>query len=280
MLCQGEQEMIKRRTSGFAKRDIRDKKLFGTIPDDLPLVHVTAVGAAREIIDSGQIEMRHCRVFKRDLVYFFLLRPAYRVGESDAQSDQINRFPFVFVVDAKNMSVPSHVYPFDTGAASAGIYGDWPDPFVPLDDYELEPNLGSAAGLIGWAFGSVEAYFNAEVRQGLKESLKSWESAAQSYLTIAALGTTGASNRPDKRASAIEVAYDKHVPLKGNATLAILPKQLLESQGAQNSDLVSKLTAIGMVWEAYDWQPNTRPDDFFVQITEIAAAYFKTKGLW
>src|SRR5262249_49677907 len=96
---------IDRRKSGNPKRDLRKKSSPAGVPTELPLIHVTAVGAAREIIDSGQLEMRMCKVFQEKLVYFFALRPAYRVEGADAKSDQINRFPFVFVVNPKDLNV-------------------------------------------------------------------------------------------------------------------------------------------------------------------------------
>ena len=37
-------------------------------------------------------------VFKRDLVYMFLARPAYRLRNGDAKSDPINHFPCAFVI--------------------------------------------------------------------------------------------------------------------------------------------------------------------------------------
>jgi hypothetical protein len=272
---------IKRRTSGTTNREIRGKKdAAAKIPPDLPLLHVTAVGAAREIIDGGQLETRHCKVFKKDLLYFFMLRPAYRVSEADAKSDQVNRFPFVFIVDSRNLTAPYHVYPFDTGGAAAGIFGDEPDPYVKLEDYELSANLAAAAELIGWAFGSLDAYFKAEIRQGLKDALEQWESAARSYLTIAQLATvTRGTNRPDKRASAIEVAYNQHVQLKGNVALAILPKQLLESATASNDHFIARLSALGVTSEMYDWQPNSTPDEYFEEISRIAENYFRAQGI-
>jgi len=269
---------IKRRTTGLPKRDIRSKSAPDGIPSHLPLVHVTAVGAALEIIEAGQLEMTLCPVFKKDLLYFFVLRPAYRMAESDAKSDQINRFPFVFIVDPQHLTAPHHVYPFDTGGAFHGVFGDWPDPYVRLEDYELLPDLSAASGLIGWAFGSAINYFEGKVKPDLKKSLSPWESAAQSYLKIAGLATSGGGrNRPDKRASAIEVAYAQHVALKDNAVFAILPKQLLESGQIKNADFMAKLQATGMNWEIYDWHPNSSPDDFFDEVSKIARDYFKAR---
>jgi hypothetical protein len=113
---------IRRRRPGLAhKRELRDLAATATpLPKPLDLVHVTSVGAAREIITLGQIEARECAVFKRDLVYMFLARPAYRLRNGSAKSDQINRFPCVFVIRPDKLGPPFHIYPFDTGAGASG----------------------------------------------------------------------------------------------------------------------------------------------------------------
>ena len=83
---------IKRRKAGVPSRELRT--IAGRIPNPpaLDLVHVTAVGAAVEIVKTGQIEKRACKIFQRELAYFFLGRPAYRLADSNRKSDQINRF--------------------------------------------------------------------------------------------------------------------------------------------------------------------------------------------
>ena len=216
-------------------------------------------------------------MFNKELVYFFLLRPAYRVSQSDEKSDQINRFPFVFVLRPTNVGTPHHVYPFDTGGAFSGVFGDKPDPYVRLEDYELLPTLSAAAGHIGWAFGSVDNYFYGSLKLGLVETLQQWESASRSFISIAALASSG-HNQPDKRASAIEVAYRHHVPLKGNAILAVLPKQLLESGTATNVELIKKLNDQDIKWKEYDWHPNSKPDDFFDEISNIVFEHFNLRS--
>jgi hypothetical protein len=80
----------------------------------------------------------------------FLARPAYRLRNCTAKSDQINRFPCAFVIRPDKLGAPFHVYPFDTGAGVSGCYGDTVDPHVYLEDYEQNracpPRRGTSPG--------------------------------------------------------------------------------------------------------------------------------------
>jgi hypothetical protein len=270
---------IRRRRIGLApKRELRDLAANASaLPSPLDLVHVTSVGAAREIISLGQIEARECVVFKRDLVYMFLARPAYRLRNGDAKSDQINRFPCVFVIRPDKLGPPFHIYPFDTGAGASGCYGDVVDPYVYLEDYELDPDLRAAQRHIAWAFGSNREYFEGDLVPGLIQSLHAWQSVGRGWLTIAGLAATG-SNRPDKRASAIEVAYSKHLALKGHARLVIFPQQLIEDDHGTNSAFTEDLKRHDLGWKTYDWRPNETPDRFMDEITRIVRRSLETAG--
>jgi hypothetical protein len=98
------------------------------------------------------------------------------------------------------------------------------------------------------------------------------------YVMIAGLAASS-HNRPDKRASAIEVAYRAHIPLGGAVQLAVLPKQYLEDGSKKNAVLVDRLEQLGIEWEVYDWQPNMAPSDYHDQITNILRGHFKHKGI-
>ena len=270
---------IQRRRSGLAtKRELRDLSAnSGPVPEPLDLVHVTSVGAGREIVSLGQIETRPCAVFRRNLVYMFLARPAYRLRNGDAKSDQINRFPCVLVFRPNRLGPPYHIYPFDTGAGASGCYGDTVDPHVYLEDYELDPDPLAAQRHIAWAFGGNRQYFEGDLIPGLMKGLHAWQSVGLGWLTIAGLAATG-SNRPDKRASAIEVAYSNHLPLKGHARLAIFPQQLIEDDRGKNSAFIEDLEKHGLPWETYDWRPNETPDFFMDEITRIVRRSLEDAG--
>ncbi|MDZ5698640.1 hypothetical protein [Chelativorans sp. M5D2P16] len=266
-----------RRNGTAAERQLRARARPDGIPEKLPLVHVTAVGVAREILKSGKLETRHCTVFNKRLLYFFIMRPAYRLRGGDAKSHQINRFPFVFVAEPTAVAPPYHVYPFDTGGAANGIFGEHADPYVFLEDYELAPEHAAVAGQIGWAFGSLEAYFDGEIRTDVLHDVPQHETVTRSFIDITRLARSG-SNQPDKRASAIEIASSQDVALKGNVKLAILPKQYLEDASGSNSDFMDRLKAQKIEWDIYDWQPNTAPNEFQDEISRVARAWFKGKG--
>jgi hypothetical protein len=91
------------------------------------------------------------------------------------------------------------------------------------------------------------------------------------------LAATG-SNRPDKRASAIEVAYSQNLPLKGHARLVIFPQQLLEDDRGRNSAFIEDLVKQDLPWETYDWRPNETPDFYMDELTRIVRRSLEDAG--
>lgn len=267
---------ILRRTSGSPTYPLESKSALDGRTDFL-LVHVTAVGAAREIIRCGQIETRQCRVFNKALTYFFALRPAYRLKRSEEPTDQLDRFPFVFVLDPVSLGPPYHVYPFDTGGAMDGAFDEQANEFIFLDDYRLRPNYDAVSGQIGWAFGSRAAYYDGQLRQDVESSLAYHETGPRSFLRIAALASVG-SNRPDQRASAIELAFDRHVPLRGNIKFAVMPRQFLEDPRGDNQPMIDGLTSAGILWTFYEWEPNRTPDEFRQEVTRLVREHLVSEG--
>lgn len=266
---------MKRRKSGAPDRQLRARSAPVKVTGSIPLVHLTAVGAAREVVRDGQLDTSFCKVFGKDLLYFFALKPAYRLKDGDAKSAQINRFPFAFVVRPDAVPAPHHVYPFDTGAAAAGYYTA-ADPYVFLEDYELEPTHAAIAGQIGWAFGSSGAYLRRELRKELLRELPVHETVSRGFVDIAMMASSG-SNQPDERASAIEVACSHHVPLAGNVELAVIPRQYLEGDDgtSPNSDFIDRLTDLGIAFEVYDWQANRTPNEFRDEIEAIIRRHYE-----
>ena len=82
--------VLKRRTSGVANRSLRGRATAALT--SFYLVHVTAVGIAREIIRAGQIEPRLCKALGANLVYFFAMRPAYKLRDADQKIDILDFF--------------------------------------------------------------------------------------------------------------------------------------------------------------------------------------------
>lgn len=269
---------IRHRSQGSPRRELAARvKTVAPLHIDA-LVHVTPVGYAREIIETGQIEARACEVFKhRELVYFFALRPAYRLKDGSEKTDKINYFPCVFVVSPEGLREPFHVYPFDTGGALAGMFDGKADKTIPLQDYELDPTLEAAGRHIRWAFGSHENYLEGDLRPNVLDGVPQHETVTRGFIDIAGLASSG-HNAPDRRASAVEIAYSRHIPLKGNVRMVVLPKQYVEDGTGENQALIARLKDLGIAWRVYDWQANRAPDDFLHEITDLVTRYYREGG--
>lgn len=245
----------------------------GGLPDNLPLVHVTAAWLAKEIIRDGAFATKWCNVFEAELLYFFVLRPAYRSRLGHQESHQLSRFPVAFILKPSAVPTPKHVYPFDTGGAAKGAFAAQADPYVFLEDYAVDSSQAGAVGHIGWAFASLEAYYLGNLRQDIQDGIPQSESVTLGFIDVARLGIEG-SNHHDKRASTVELAASHPVHLQDNVELAIFPKQYLEG-----NSLFDTVIALGADVAFYDWQPNKAPDEFQRDIMEIARRWYSRKGI-
>ena len=266
--------ILKKRTSGADNPTLRGRA--SGPKDSYYLVHVTSVGAAREIIRAEQIEMRYCEAFGRNLVYFFALRPAYKLKGSEEKRSIIDFFPSVFLVSTEHMPSPFHVYPFDTGGALQGAFDDGASDHVFLADYELETNFQAASDHISWAFETRENYYDGKLRPRFSEQFPSWDVGPLTFEKIAGLASIG-RNRPDRRASAIELAFETHVRLD-RIRLIILPKQFMEHPAGDNTEMIESLKAARVEWETYEWQSNRTAADFHGEINGIVREHLKNWG--
>jgi hypothetical protein len=269
-----ERQPMRRRKGVSTRRELRARAATATFPP-IPLVHVTSTGFASEIVESKQFEPQKCRVFGPKLTYFFALRPAYSRKGGDRKSHQINRFPFVFILRPDAVPAPFHVYPFDTGGAADGYFAHEADDAVCLEDYELKPDHEAVAGQIAWAFGTLEAYFDGTLRLDLMADVPVHETVTRGFNDIARMANVRSSNQePDQRASAIELAANHNIPLKGNVLFAVLPRQYLEDAGIPNDDFIARLKAEGISWDTYEWQANMMPNEFQEEISRVVRRYY------
>jgi hypothetical protein len=103
-----------------------------------------------------------------------------------------------------------------------------------LEDYELAPTLAAAAGQIAWAFGTLDGYFEGNLRGDILDGVPAHETVTRGFVDIALMARSG-SNQPDKRASAIEVACSHDVQLKGNVLLGD-PSEAVSGRRRQYSE--------------------------------------------
>jgi len=282
----GSGNMKRRPNRALAKRQLNNELLDKVIPTCKPLamVHVTSLGVALEVFGTGtisppQLSTQDCRVFGQKLVYFFVARPAYRLGHGGEKSDQVARFPMVFIMRPDALPKPFQVYPFDTGAAMSSIYGEATNTArnqVYLEDHELEPDLEATRRLIEWAFGTAEDYFEGRLRPNLDTTIDASFTRAKVYLDVARSAAPG-ENRPDARASSIEVAYKDNISLDHLAAV-ILPLNLLHGRSREVTDMLAWLSNRLVKLKFYDWKPNLAPDDFLDEINKLTRQHLVEEG--
>lgn len=260
-----------RRDHGPPSRDLQTHT-EGISAKPLPLIHSTTVYGAREIAKGGRLKTKACDVFQKDLVYFFVMRPAYRSRFAGEKQKRLSAFPVVFILPPDHMPVPHHVFPFDTGAAAKGAFHDLQDPQIPLEDYELVPTLEAAASHIGWSFEGVETYLEGDIRQDIEDQIEDHDIVTHGYIDVARMGRR-LHNKFDRRASTVEVAFAEDVILQGRKGLVILPVQLLN-----DTSLIDAFTKSDLTIEAYPWQANTLPDDYEKDIAELAKDWYRKNG--
>lgn len=248
------------------------------VTEALPLVHITSAAIAEKILSDGAIEPRQCTVFKKDRVYFFVLRPVFRKLDGDTDSALLSHFPVAFITTPQAVPEPAHVYPTDTGGAASGRFGVCGPSDPALEEYALPPTRAAAAAHIGWAFGTLDRYMSGDVLSNLVENIPHHDHITHAYYIIADSKRSG-QNRPDGRVSAVEIASARRIKLRDDVELAILPKQLREDKNIRNQALIDALERHQVEWRDYDWQPSTAPNTYLDDIERIAREWYQDKGI-
>lgn len=90
----------------------------------LPLVHNTTGLNFRNIIDNDELSTKNCSVFKKDLLYLFYGRPAFKVSQGSPINNDSTVKPVCFLIKADAIKSFECIYPFDSGAYMGGYYKD------------------------------------------------------------------------------------------------------------------------------------------------------------
>lgn len=142
------------------------------LPMALPTTHLSIARWFSAIADEGQLQPRACKVFKKDLLYFFYGGVFYRPSERPTKNAA--ELPVAFLFEPTVLKEFDCYYPFDTGAMAAGLFGDWKERLEPFEERfkvagNWHPSVTSL--MIHHLYGSNENYLSGHVDPSL--SLKS-----------------------------------------------------------------------------------------------------------
>ena len=121
----------------------------------LPLVHTCQSYNLEGIMAASAISTRHCDVFKEQLNYFFVGRPAYKKELSSEAAEWELPICFVFSYDISNAK---RIFPFDSGAFERKIFPSFIQ-MMNRDSFDVISTPDAPARVIGTFFGSPANYF-------------------------------------------------------------------------------------------------------------------------
>lgn len=90
------------------------------LPPALPIAHISIARWFRTIVAGGRIVPRICKIFNRDVTYFFYGGAFYR--PKNLQTTQRIELPIAFLFEPSILNDASCYYPFDTGAIAGRKY--------------------------------------------------------------------------------------------------------------------------------------------------------------
>ena len=190
----------------------------------MPLTHISGGFGAQDIVSSGTIETRKCKVMNEELIYSFYGRAGYRVGETGAINLE-GYCPFCFVLDGNLLNKSEAIFPFDTGAYENRIFKPYMGDSVSYSDFEISHDTSLPNKLISTVFQNKENYFNADkAKINDKDTVSSaGDMHVQSYISLISAPNR---NGPDDRVSSIEVLFSKNINISQNLKAIIVPHTL------------------------------------------------------
>jgi hypothetical protein len=236
-------------------------------PRDLCLAHVTNMNSLRDMLRTGSISPKHDKLFGEDLVYFFYGRPTYkgawRAGKRAA--DILERAPVCIVLRTDGLEKPHRVFPFDTSVLSSLIsrqkHADWPK----LQDYECAVDDWAPRSLVANLWGDNDAYMRGNIDLDIHDR----DSALVRFV-----------NRQFKRnphvasqATAIEVQYDREVPLRNQLAAIIVPDQLARESALQDFARRNRFPI-----HTYLWQPGVDVPAYEEVFIELLLEIYEAEG--
>ena len=226
----------------------------------LPLFHSCEGYVGKQIIANGELRIRRCETFEKDLLYFFYGKPSYPILGKKNRTD-VWYCPVSFIVNPQKVKIYK-VFPFDTGAFKRNMYEDFIHSKMQLCNYELY-DINSILEYILVMFANNKNYLNGVC---VKENDETMEIKALLNL-LNAKGTFSI----DERANTVEIISDMNLKLKGAIECIILPQPLLRVK-----EIKEFVEANGIEVRSYNVRRLTAPDRYNEVVFQLAMKYINT----
>lgn len=214
------------------------------MPALLPLTHATLAKEFEAILKKGELVPTQCKYFKRDLLYFFYGRAAFRALPKKFDSTAHAKpafYPACIMLDRNHLPDAVGQLPFDSGAfMSNRLNSELPE--EDIDIYALHNETLCLPRCVMAFFEDNEAYHSGRPRQRLVDS----NTCGEVYNYYDMLKTRD-SNSMDDRSKTFEVRFNEKIPLTRDSVLSlVMPKEWMNRshlwESIEKLDLKDKLS--------------------------------------
>ena len=209
---------------------------------DMPLTHKLEWHKAEKILETGEIKVEKCDVFRDEkLAYFFYGRPAYAIANGKGVRHDNYYFPVCFILKADSVNI-NKVFPFDSGAYALGMYDGFIHHEMDINDFSINPTIASIKTFIEYFYGENDRYYKNIIRQiDQTDELKNETNA---YINLV---SNRGEEKFDERCSTVEIISKCDVQISNSLLALILPNDI-----ARKNEHVKSLHSRGIDILTYD----------------------------
>jgi hypothetical protein len=229
------------------------------------LTHVTDCVNIGSVLASGKLEPRPCAVFKKDLLYLFYGRPAYRRRWDGEATSNLGYARICFILHDDVAQKASRILPFDSGG-----YDRFKHAFhdqLTLEDFEIDPT-DSPKKIVSAFYDDFPAYYWMRPTTGLTFPLS--QNIVDSYYKLI---TGNLKETFDDRCAAIEVQLEQSLPLAGQVLAIIGPNQMFD-----DPDLMSQMKIWGAEPRGYKLPSLFNPAEIGGRLLDEVERFLIDKG--
>lgn len=251
----------------------------------LPIFHSCSGLAGQSILHSDSLEARKCKVFKKELLYFFYGKPAYHIQTTGLpNTTMVYRCPVCFIVDIDKIK-PYRIYPFDTGAYMAGLYNEFSIQANETElqqEYALGKKKENIQAYVKSFFLDNEHYLNGECAKHIlgkqvvtegSDSTRRVDETEPSIIKLLRMLNCDGEFVIDERSRTVEIVCDKGILISDAVEHVILPNNLLDDKYVK--EFFDKNKSIS--YSTYCFRALTTPEYYYEAVIQKAIDYINNK---
>lgn len=232
----------------------------------LPFVHSCDAFTLESIIEEGILSTSLCPVFKKDYLYFFYGKPAYRVAQSikENRSDYLH-LPCCLIFKNEKINT-TKIFPFDSGGFENKLYEKFFHKKMKIEKFELENSLQGVSKYVHVFFGDNDEYINGIAKRNVSEN---------AYIeSLSNLLLAEGSYDMDERSRTVEVITEQNVELKNSLLGIVLPIILMRQDGIRNF-----INQSNIKYATYNFRPMTKAVEYNQVVFERVMSIIGKSGI-